>query len=43
MKEIWRAKVAIIPNVEFQHAVPLGVKTFCGIRPSHHRHGNVVV
>ena len=25
MKEIWCAKVAVIQNVEIQHAVPLGV------------------
>ena len=26
MKEIWPAKVAVIKNVEFQHAAPLGIK-----------------
>ena len=25
MKEIWRIKVAIIQDVEFQHAAPLGL------------------
>ena len=25
MKEIWHAKVAIMQNVKFQHAAPLGV------------------
>ena len=26
MKEIWRAKVALIQNVEFCKAAPLGIK-----------------
>ena len=27
MKKIWRAKVAVIRNVEFLHVAPLGVKS----------------
>ena len=28
MKEIWRAKDAVIQNVEFRHAEPLGLNIF---------------
>ena len=35
MKEIWRAKVVVIQNVEFRHAAPLEVKNqpiFCSLQ-----------